>query len=439
MTDTVIDLGYNPHEYQREIHYELARHRFGVCVAHRRFGKTYFSLQSLITAALAFPRPDGKFAYVAPFRNQAKRISWDYLKAFCANIPGAITNESELSMRLPNGVTITLYGADNAESLRGIYLDGVVIDEVADMRPNVWTQIIRPCLSDRLGWALFIGTPKGINLFYEMYQEALINPRWFAKLYRADETGLIDPDELKAAQEDMTEREYAQEYLCDFAASNDDILIPVSLAVEASQRVMHPVEAKGGFRVIGVDVARYGNDSSVIIKREGLKVYDPIVFDNISNTELAEQVMREVNEFDPEVVNVDAGRGEGVIDTLRDNRYRCNEIDFGGRKGVGERYRNKRAEMWDTMRKALQGGLALPQNNTLIKELSTQAYSMQNDVFTLMSKDKMRKDGIPSPDLADALALTFAVRRPLRNAGRVQASRKPNATATRRELSVKRR
>lgn len=413
MKSVQVNTGYNPREHQLEIHKAMAASRFAILVCHRRFGKTVVGVNALIDAALRFRAGDGRFAYLAPFYGQAKKVAWDYFKQFTHMIDGIRYNESELSVIFPNGSIIRLYGADNPDALRGIYLDGCVLDEVADMKPNVWGEVIRPALSDRIGWALFIGTPKGINLFYELYQRAITDPTWHAAIYSAEDTGIIDADELAAARKEMTESQFAQEFLCDFAASNDDVLIPISMAVEAAKRDIHFTEVKGMFRVIGVDVARYGNDSSVIVKRQGLKVFDPIVVDDISNTDLAHLVMKEAQAFQAELVNVDAGRGEGVIDVMRDNRFRVNEINFGGTQGVENYYRNKRAEMWHNMKKFLESGGDIPDNAQLISELASQTYSMSNDVFTLTSKDKMRKDGYKSPDIADALALTFAMRRPM--------------------------
>jgi len=408
-----VDTGYQPRIEQVAIHEGMATSRFAVLVCHRRFGKTVCAVNALIDAACRFKRSDGRFAYMAPYYGQAKKVAWDYFKQFSHMITGVRFNESELSVIFPNGSIIRLYGADNPDALRGIYLDGVVMDEVADMKPNVWGEVIRPALADRQGWALFIGTPKGINLFYELYQHALSDETWFTAMYRVDDTDIIPEEELEAARKEMSGSQYAQEFLCDFAASSDDVLIPLSLAIEAAGRNIHETEVKGSYRVIGVDVARYGADKSVIIRRQGLKVYEPVIIDDISNTDFAHLIMRHINDFNPEAVNIDAGRGEGVIDTLRDSRYRVNEINFGGTQGVAKLYRNKRAEMWHKTKKWLESGGDIPDNTQLIKELAVQTYTMANDVFTLTSKDKMRKDGIASPDIADALALTFAVQRPL--------------------------
>jgi hypothetical protein len=161
-----------------------------------------------------------RFAYLAPTFGAARRIAWDYVKKYCGNIPGTSFNEADLRVNFPNGGTITLLSAENPGSLRGIYLDGVILDEFAEMDPTVWTQVIRPTLSDRSGWAIFIGTPKGANTFFELYEYATTasDSEWFGAKYRASETGLLSEAELASAKRTMAEEEYAQEYEADFNA-----------------------------------------------------------------------------------------------------------------------------------------------------------------------------------------------------------------------------
>ncbi len=146
---------------------------------------------------------------------------WDYLLEALNPLReiGATSHESELRCDYPNGGQVRLYGADNADALRGIYLDGVVLDEFADMDPTVWSRVISPALSDRNGWAVFIGTPKGRNAFYDIYQQALENQEWFSMMLRASESGLISLAELEAQRRLKTEDEYAQEYECSFDAA----------------------------------------------------------------------------------------------------------------------------------------------------------------------------------------------------------------------------
>ena len=160
-------LGYFPRKWQRKVH--LERKRFTVCALHRRAGKTTMSIAELADKAMRFTLPDGLFFYVAPFLKQAKAIAWRELKARVAPmIPfdAVEINESELWVRFKaNGAMIRIYGADNPDAMRGVRLDGCVLDEVAQMKPEVWHDIIRPALSDRKGWAIFIGTPSTSSSF----------------------------------------------------------------------------------------------------------------------------------------------------------------------------------------------------------------------------------------------------------------------------------
>lgn len=169
--------------------------------------------------ALTCKRERPRFAYIAPYLKQAKAVTWDYLLHYSSSIPGIKPNHSELRVDYPNGGQVRLYGADNAESMRGLYFDGVVLDEPADFNPRIWPEIIRPALTDRLGSATFIGTPKGHNGFYDVREIARTNPDWFYAELKASQTGLIAPEELEAARQLMTEDQYAQEFECSFDAA----------------------------------------------------------------------------------------------------------------------------------------------------------------------------------------------------------------------------
>jgi phage terminase large subunit len=211
----VIEIPYAPRPAFLPFHTRSAR--WSVIVAHRRAGKTVACVNELIKAAIASDKKDGRYAYIAPQFNQAKDIAWLYLQRYAGVIPGASFNESELRVDLPNGARIRLYGADNPDRLRGIYLDGVILDEYADMRPSVWGEVIRPLLADRQGWAVFIGTPKGHNAFHDIWEKA--DESWYRLKLKASETGLIHPDELAGARSQMTEDQYQQEFECSFEAA----------------------------------------------------------------------------------------------------------------------------------------------------------------------------------------------------------------------------
>lgn len=199
--------------------YHAARQRWRCLVCHRRAGKTVASINHIIKSALTCDKPEPRTAYVAPLYKQAKDVAWTYLKRFCAVIPGSDPNESELRVDLPNGGRVRLYGADNPDGMRGIYLDDCVLDEFADMRPRMLPEIIRPALSDRRGSLTVIGTPRGHNDFYNIWQQAQNDDEWYGLMLRASETGLVAADELESARKLMTPEQYAQEYECSFEAA----------------------------------------------------------------------------------------------------------------------------------------------------------------------------------------------------------------------------
>lgn len=227
MPTKVLNTGYVPRSHQLEVH--LKRKRFSVVVAHRRFGKTVMAVNQLIHDALICPLPRPQFAYIAPFYRQAKAVAWSYLKEFTSCFAGdRDVNETELRVTLPGQREVRLYGADNPDALRGIYLDGVVLDEPAQMSPRAWSEVIRPALTDRGGSALFIGTPMGHNDFYDLYQWArqvpnergeVAGPDWAAFMFRASETGIIPQHELEEARRTMGRDQYDQEFETSFEAA----------------------------------------------------------------------------------------------------------------------------------------------------------------------------------------------------------------------------
>jgi len=215
MTEVIIP--YKPRPLQREIHASLKRWNLLVC--HRRFGKTVFAINELIKQAVKNTQKMPRYAYVAPYYKQAKQIAWDYLKDFTRPIPGIKVNESELRVDFPWGARIQLFGADSPDSMRGLYLDAVVLDEYADMSPRIFSEVLRPALSDREGSAIFIGSAKGGTPFYDLWERVKDEPDWFVKVYKASETGVISTAELEDARKIMDEDEFAQEYECSWTAS----------------------------------------------------------------------------------------------------------------------------------------------------------------------------------------------------------------------------
>lgn len=192
--------------------------RWSIVVAHRRAGKTVAEINKLIKAAAQCEALEGRFAYAAPTYSQAKDVAWSYLLRYTAPIPERVVHETELRVDLPNGARIRLYGLDNYDRLRGGYLDGIVLDEYGDSDPRAWQEVIRPALSDRRGWADFIGTPRGRNHFAELWENAGKDDSWFRLMLKASETELLPDDELADARKAMSPEQYAAEYECSFAA-----------------------------------------------------------------------------------------------------------------------------------------------------------------------------------------------------------------------------
>jgi phage terminase large subunit len=213
----VIEIPYKPREHQLKVHELLDGKRFAVVVAHRRFGKTVAALNHLIREAVLNEKETPRYAYIAPTYGQAKRVAWDYLVKYTTPL-GGTNNISELRVDFW-GRRIQLYGSDNPDSLRGQFFDGVIIDEVGDQNPKIWTDIVRPALTDRKGWCLFIGTPKGHNHFKELRDRAEKEEGWGLLEFKASETGVVDDTELKQAKNEMGEDKYRQEFECSFDAA----------------------------------------------------------------------------------------------------------------------------------------------------------------------------------------------------------------------------
>jgi len=230
--DGVVRL-YRPRRYFQEFH--NSTQRFAVVVAHRRCGKTVACLNDLIRAAIR--TPDVRYGYIAPTYSQAKSVAFDLLIATIGPMierGDATVNKSELRVNFYNGSQIRLFGADNYNALRGLYFNGVVLDEFADFDPSAWKLAISPTLSDRRGFAVFIGTPRGHNEFYDLYTKARSDPEWFVATLKASELvpfndklppevvakeHWLTSEELEVQRRLKSEEQYNQEYECDFEAA----------------------------------------------------------------------------------------------------------------------------------------------------------------------------------------------------------------------------
>ena len=212
------EIPYESRPLQEKIHNELKR--FNVSCCHRRVGKTVFAINQLIMTACEIR--NARLAYIAPTYRQGKAVAYDYLKEYTDPLMklGGKRHETELKVDLWNGSRIQIFGSDNPDALRGLGFDGVVMDEFALMAPRTWTEVVRPAVSDKLGYVIFIGTPMGHNQFWDVYDLAKrMGGDWYAQLYRASETEIIPAEELKSARETMPHDQFEQEYECSFQAA----------------------------------------------------------------------------------------------------------------------------------------------------------------------------------------------------------------------------
>lgn len=236
-----IELGYEPRSYFASFH--ARDQRWSILVAHRRAGKTVAAVNDLIEKASYNTRKNPQYGYFAPLYTQAKQIAWKYLKDYARPFSPKIS-ESGLFIELPhNNARITLYGADNPDSFRGLYFDGVVLDEYGNMRPSVWSEVLLPTLLDRRGWAVFMGTPNGPNHFRDLYELRKKDSRWFHSVLPYQTTHILSTEDIESIRELMTDDEFAQEMECSFSASTRGAYFSKEIALaETNGRISTDLE-----------------------------------------------------------------------------------------------------------------------------------------------------------------------------------------------------
>jgi len=217
--------------------------------------------------------PPGRYAYIAPFYNQAKQVAWDYVKRYTAPFQKKVS-EGELSVTIQNNTKLTLYGADNPDSFRGLYFDGVVLDEYGLMRGSTWTEVILPTLVDRGGWATFIGTPNGPNHFRDMYLEATRDPdRWYHSRMPVSETDIIPEEELQEMQRLMTPEEYAQEMECSFEAATRGAYYTHDIALALNENRITRIKPNPDLPLHFWFDLGYRDDTALLAAQPGVEAY----------------------------------------------------------------------------------------------------------------------------------------------------------------------
>ena len=332
------------HEKQLEVFND--KHRFKVIAAGRRFGKSRLAAWTLLIEALKSKEKD--VFYIAPTFQQAKDIMWGMLKELGHEVISA-AHENTAVLTLMNGRKIYLKGSDRPDTLRGVGLAYVVLDEYADMKVNVWEQIIRPALSDVQGGAMFIGTPKGRNHFYEIFKlgEGNKDEEWTAFHYTSYDNPLIPKKEIDAAKASMSSFAFRQEFMSSFEAASRDLFKETWIEYEDD-------EPKDGRYYVAVDLAGFINvdresgnknkklDETAIaivkVHQEGWWVAE-IKHGRWDIQETCRQIMNAVIKYEPTTVAIEKGSLKNatlpyLTDLMRrNNRYfRIDDVTHGNQK-----------------------------------------------------------------------------------------------------------
>lgn len=395
------------------------QYKRGAAVWHRRAGKDSCALN--MTARDMFKRV-GTYWHLFPEQTQARRAIWNgidregrrIIDQFLPPEVRARKSEQEMLIEAVNGSIWQMAGSDNYDSLVGSNPVGVVFSEWSLAHPEAW-EYIRPILVENDGWALFIYTPRGRNHGYSTFARALDDPEWFAERLTVESTGLVTAEQVDAERRaGMSEGKIRQEFYCSFEAESDEQLIAYSLVEAAAKR--HILPEPFDEKVIGVDVARFGDDKSVIYFRHGRNGY-PMPYERhagMDTMQLAARVAHWIDRWRPDAVFVDdGGVGGGVVDRLHQLGFHgvVRGVNFGGRSDYsrsGDKAANKRSEMWLSAREWLERG-QVPPDELFAAELTAPLYRYDaHNAIMLERKEDMKKRGMPSPDVADAFCLTFA-------------------------------
>ena len=391
----------------------------GVLVWPRRNGKDLLCWNMLIAKAM---QRVGLYYYIGPYYNQIRQIIWEGIdgggRRFLDYIPKDLLEgtPTKLDMRinLKGGSQIKLQGSDNIDSILGTNPVGIVFTEFSLHKPEAW-DYLRPILAENGGWALFNGTPRGLNHLYQLYQKATRDDGWYTNLLSRDDTGVPALDAIQKDRDSgMPESLIDQEYYCKWTASTEETLIPLDIVQPCVEKGLDPTEYSFAPRIIGADVAFAAKgDKAVIAKRQGRMLHPLQKFQGLDNMSFATKIANEINQWRANIVFIDAGRGEGVIHRLDQLGYGrvVVPVHFGG-KSFSELFLNKRAEIWCRMRDWFTGPTSpsIPNDEDLITSITTPKFWTNDKGYLQLESKKLIK---VSMDEGDAVALTFSEDTPL--------------------------
>ena len=319
--------------------------RFKIVAAGRRTGKSRLAAWMLIVNALQADR--GHVFYVAPTQGQARDIMWQTLLEL-GNPVISNSHINNLQIKLVNGATISLKGADRPETMRGVSLKFLVLDEYADMKPDVFEQILRPALADQKGCAMFIGTPMGRNHFYELYKYAELDDdeTYKAWHFTSYDNPLLDPGEIDVAKKSMSSYAFRQEFMASFEARGSEMFKEdwVSFGEEPDEGDYYIAIDLAGFEEVGkkrtkntkldetaISVVKVGDNGDWFIEN--------IIYGRWTLDETAMKIFQAVRDYQPISVGIERGIAkQAVMSPLMDLQrkhgkyFRVEELTHGNKK-----------------------------------------------------------------------------------------------------------
>lgn len=390
-------------------------------VVHRRSGKTKTVLNFAVNEA--FKRV-GAYYHCFPEYGQGRKIVWDGIDKdgmpFLSHIPTEVresTNQSEMKIKLTNGSIYQIIGADNYDSLVGPNPIGLIFDEwaVSDRYPQAW-DYFRPILVENKGWAVFPYTPRGRNHGFTLYQMALNNPNWFCSLLTVDDTGVITKEEIQREREaGMSESMIEQEFYCSFLASMENILIPFEFINQALHRDAPYVKLP---RLAGGDCARFGDDRSTLVIRQGAYIIHGEWWKGLDNVQLAGKFIDRFRSGYYDAIAIDVIGMPGVYDIVKSARVPCTAVNVAENSpSHPERFHRLRDELWWKVRELFQEqtcviskGMPEKIRKELVADIQDVHYTYKgiSGQILVERKDEMKKRLGFSPDLGDALCCTLA-------------------------------
>lgn len=320
--------------------------RFKVVAAGRRCGKSRLAAWLLIINALQ--AKSGHVFYVAPTQGQARDIMWGLLLELAHPIISS-SHVNNMQIKLINGASISLKGSDRPDTMRGVSLKYLVLDEYADMKPSVWEEVLRPALADQKGECLFIGTPKGRNHFYELYKYAELSddPTYAAWHFTSYDNPLLDPNEIDTAKNSMSSYAFRQEFMASFEALGSEIF-------KEQWVKFNNEEPEEGEYYIAVDLAGFADvavatraktrkldqTAIAIVKAntEGWWVAD-IVYGRWDIKKTAQKIFEAVRAYQPVAVGIEKGALRNAVlpyltDMMKSGQrfFRVEELTHGNKK-----------------------------------------------------------------------------------------------------------